>query len=320
MGVIIMNSIKEMLVEIEEHPYSLEDLMRSPIDDDDYKEWESLRTDDKPLVSDKPKTKKNKSSSLTFTKASDLKLQAPDWLIRDVLQNDETSMFFGEPASGKSLVVLDMAVAVSNGAEWCGHKTKKTTVIYIAGEGKYGLMRRLSAIKQEKKLSIDNIFISDRPAKMMDAEDAKAIGETAKANNGRVWVIIDTLHRNFGDGDENNGTDFGKIISNIDILIRTQGEVTTTIVHHTGHNEKDRARGSTTIKASMDSEYLVEKDEVYNTVSLKTTKMKDAPHPDNKKFSIKVSNLGIKDDEGEEVTSVYLAEEEAIDELKGFGA
>ena len=64
-------------------------------------------------------------------------LQPPhqNWVIRKYLQPGTINLLFGALGCGKSLVALDMAASVATGRPWVGHKTKQSTVCYIAGEG-----------------------------------------------------------------------------------------------------------------------------------------------------------------------------------------
>jgi len=238
-----------------------------------------------------------------FTRASDIKLSAPEWIIRGFMQKRESTQVFGDPASGKSLIILDMAVAVSNGTPWLGNHTKKLTVLYLAGEGSQGIRRRLKAIELNTGANINDILISDRPAMLMSEESTLEVAEAIKGIDGDVWLIADTLHRNFGDGDENAAKDFGKMMSNVDQHIIPLG-ATFSFVHHSGHGDKTRGRGSSAIHASIDSEFKVEKTE--DTIVISCTKMKDAPKPKDARFDLKVVDLGIKDEYGDAVTSVCL--------------
>jgi len=49
------------------------------------------------------------------------------------------------------------------------------------------------------------------------------------------------------------------------------------LVHHTGHSEKQRARGSIALKGALDTEYRLDK--VGDEITLTNTKMKDAEPP-----------------------------------------
>ena len=55
-------------------------------------------------------------------------------------------MIFGQPASGKSFLAVDLAASIATGRAFQGLKTQKGDVVYIAGEEGYrGLKRRFTA-------------------------------------------------------------------------------------------------------------------------------------------------------------------------------
>jgi hypothetical protein len=63
-------------------------------------------------------------------------------------------------------------------------------------------------------------------------------------------IVIDTLQRNFGSGDENSARDMGAFIHNCDDL-RTHFGAAVLVVHHTGKDKGD-PRGSSALEASLD--------------------------------------------------------------------
>ena len=69
-------------------------------------------------------------------------------------------------------------------------------------------------------------------------------------------IIVDTLQRNFGAGNENSTEDMSAFIERIDDL-RDTYSTCIAIVHHVGHGNATRARGSSVIQASVDWEYRV---------------------------------------------------------------
>jgi hypothetical protein len=80
------------------------------------------------------------------------------------------------------------------------------------------------------------------------------------------------------------------------------------IVHHTGHAEKQRARGSMALKGALDSEYKVQINDT-KQLTLSNTKMKDSDTPKDKFFqiiSVPIS-LNIAD------TSIQAAALEAVE-------
>ncbi len=55
-------------------------------------------------------------------------------------------------------------------------------------------------------------------------------------------------------GDENSSQDIAAFIGNIDKHIKPLGAAAL-VVHHSGHGQKDRSRGSSSIRAAMDGEF-----------------------------------------------------------------
>ena len=87
-------------------------------------------------------------------------------------------------------------------------------------------------------------------------------------------IIFDTLARSIVGEDENSAEGMGKVVAEMDYLRRGYG-CSTMVVHHTGLNNKNRARGSSVISAAMDTEIGIEKKPDSMVAKLTCTKMKD---------------------------------------------
>lgn len=107
-----------------------------------------------------------------------------------------------------------------------------------------------------------------------------AINAIASVSGPPALIVIDTLARNFGPGDENSNTDMGRFLNHVDGLLRARFGATVAIVHHTGHSHKDRARGATALKGGMDFEYRIETVGAGLLARMTCTKMKDAREPE----------------------------------------
>jgi len=76
------------------------------------------------------------------------------------------------------------------------------------------------------------------------------------------------------------------------------------VVHHTGHADKNRARGAIALKAALDAEYRLAKGE---RLLLTATKMKDAEIPPPVAMDLATVELpGMVDDYGNPVTSAAI--------------
>lgn len=226
-----------------------------------------------------------------------------DWQIKGLFENESIGQIFGATGSGKSFVVLDMGYCIASGIDYHGRKTKQGNVVYICGEGFAGLSRRLHALQNKYKHDItDKFFISRQPAAFMDIGVTSAVCEAVKEVGNVSLVVVDTYHRNMGGGNENSADDFGVVLKNIDTFLKPLG-VTVLIIHHSGHMETNRSRGSSSIRAAMDFEYQTTLNS--NGLTLNNTKMKDATTPTPMLFDFVPVTLG-KDEDGEAITSAYL--------------
>jgi len=227
-----------------------------------------------------------------------------NWLVQGIIERDSLNLFFGEPGAGKSLFALDWAFCMTAGIDWHGYRAQQTDVVIVAGEGFAGLARRLKAleVKYSRKTS-ERLFISQRPAQLLDEKNAQWVADSIKAlcpNPG--LVIIDTLHRNM-EGDENSSQDIAKFINNLDNYLKPLGAAVL-VVHHIGHGDKQRSRGSSSIRAAMDGEFSATKGE--GGIVLSCHKAKDFEAFKPLQFSLKPTDLDWLDDDDEPMTSVYL--------------
>jgi hypothetical protein len=248
-----------------------------------------------------------------FTQVSDLlgDLKPVQWLIEGYLETDALSMVFGPSGGGKSFCVVDMACCVATGIPWHGMPVKKGAVFYIAGEGHNGLSRRFGAWQKARGVPLDDrvpLFKSNRAVMILDEEAAQWLAaEVARLVKLTGFepqlVIVDTLARNFGEGDENTQKDAGRFIDHLDTFIRRPYKCNVMIVHHSGHVQ-DRARGSSAFKAAMDQELSIKGNK--GLIELEVTKMKDAEPPDVRRFKIVQTGLGIMDECDVEIIGAYL--------------
>ncbi len=228
-----------------------------------------------------------------------------EWLIENFIEVGSLNLLFGEPGSGKSLFALDWGFCMAADMEWHDYHTKQAGVVIVAGEGFAGMSRRLKALETKYGVkSPRNLFVSQRPANFMDAQNIEWLTDSVKEIcQDPGLIIIDTLHRNMS-GDENSSKDIGQFINNIDLHFKPLG-VAVLVVHHSGHGQKDRSRGSSSIRAAMDGEFSAKKDKS-NLITLTCHKAKDFEEPKPLQFLLKPVELECLDSDGEPLSSVYL--------------
>ena len=242
---------------------------------------------------------------LQLTRAADIEIRPPDWLLRGMLERDSFALVFGDPGCGKSFLAIDWACRIATGTPWRGHAVQGGPVVYIAGEGQQGFGRRIRAWSEHNGVSLADSPLYVAPA--VAIPDAGQVAELMQAigalDEPPALIVLDTLARCFGGGDENSTQDMSKFVSACD-TIRQRYHCTILVVHHTGHADKSRARGAIALKAAIDSEYRLAKD---GGLVLTATKMKDAETPAPVAMELSTVDLpGILDDYGNPVTSAAI--------------
>ena len=145
-----------------------------------------------------------------------------------------------------------------------GRDVEPGPVFYLAGEGHAGLSRRLRAweLHHETALADAPLFVSQVPAALIDVQSAvnveAAITGLESIHGKPALIIIDTFARNLGAGDENSNADIGLFINHLDQM-RLRLGCAVLLVHHSGHVEKDRARGGSALNAAMDASFQLDK-------------------------------------------------------------
>lgn len=180
------------------------------------------------------------------------------YLVKGVLLQATHAQLFGAPGEGKTFVALDLAHAIATGREWHGKKVAKGPVVYVAYEGLGGLPDRLKALEQRYGLAADLHIADGGKYDMCSREGRAALGADIKATCQPLLVIFDTFARALAlsGGDENSAKDVGLFNQAVAGLIETFG-TSVMVIHHTGHNNTDRARGSSAVFGALDTEIKV---------------------------------------------------------------
>lgn len=229
------------------------------------------------------------------------------WLIRGIIEADTLALLYGQPGAGKSFIALSMAASIACGSDWYGHRVTQGPAVYILGEGGGGVSRRLRAWQlsnPDARLQDAPLYVSSRMVPLCEseavAEIAAAIEESGVGKPSSVW--IDTLARAAAGLDENSSRDMGELIKACD-AIRERYGCAVVLVHHAGHNQ-DRARGSSAIKAALDTEISATKDG--QVITLQSTKSKEGEPFKPITFQLAGTDTGWNDEDGERVYSAVL--------------
>lgn len=201
----------------------------------------------------------------------------PQWTVKRWLPAASMAVLFGEPGCGKSFLAVDWCCHVATGRDWNGNRVKRGAVVYIAGEGHYGLKRRFATWQQQHGPIPDTLYVSER-AVTLDAAGASTVLDAVGAvPEVPVLIVVDTLSSVIA-GDENNAVDMNTFLTVLKKLLAGTA-ATILVVHHTGHGSKERARGHSSLKAALDAEFRAERLDGIGTLTCTKPKDMEPPSP-----------------------------------------
>jgi len=231
-----------------------------------------------------------------------------DWLVKHVIPAASIGLFYGPSGAFKSFVALDLALTIAHGGTWCGRRTQQGGVVYLAAEGGVGLLRRIDAWHRKQGIEIGDIpFRVCIVALQLDrAQDLQAISDAIAASAEGIGrpqlVVVDTVSQTMA-GDENEARDMAIYLRGIGAGVRSRFDAAVVAVHHTGHSNGDRPRGSSVLKANVDFLFAIDRPEGSMLASFECRKQKDGDNPPAAVFDLDRIELG-KDEDGEPFSSL----------------
>jgi archaellum biogenesis ATPase FlaH len=208
-----------------------------------------------------------------------------EWLADGIISTGSTCVIYGGSGSGKSLLVMDLAMAIARGTQFLDIDAKQAGVLYQAGESYANQRRRIVAYMTRHGIDKDFPFrlLERRVNLFTKPEDVDALIAEIRAQDEyfrRVFngvgvgvVIIDTLAAATAGAVENASEDMTKIT---DIIERVQREakVAVIVVHHT-NAVGERERGHGALRGAVDFMVRVEHDKETNIRTLEVDKNKE---------------------------------------------
>lgn len=174
-----------------------------------------------------------------YTPTELLDFPEPSFLLEPFIPERALVVLFGASNTFKTFCALDMSARVDGLA------------IYISAEGspkRFG--QRIAAWEQ----------VAERPAGILChpfaisllEDGGERLAATFRALDEPVrLVVIDTIARNTAGSDENSAQDTGRLVGVLDRL-RAEFGCAILAVHHTGHGNSDRERGSSALGGAAD--------------------------------------------------------------------
>jgi hypothetical protein len=207
----------------------------------------------------------------------------PDWQVDGVLPEKAFVNLYGDSATFKSFVALDMALAIACGLPWHGRPVKPGVVLYVLGEGQGSFATRMRAWMAANGVTEPpaRFHAILQPVGFGDVPALAALRDAIKASDVDPDVIvIDTLARNFGAGDPDKTKDMSAFVTGVD-FIRLEFGASAWVVHHVGKDRTKGARNSNALRAAVDVEIETDRFDTDMAVTLTCKKQKDAEefHP-----------------------------------------
>lgn len=202
-----------------------------------------------------------------------------DWIVESIAAPGTVGVFFGQPGSLKTYALIDMAICVSLGKEWCGNKTRKAKVLIVDEEsGERRMAERLQMavrghLAEENKDELANLFTYTclQRFNLREPESINQL-ETYVQYTGAELVIMDALADFTPGADENTTKDMLPAM----MALRTIAEryqCAILLIHHA--NKQGNYRGSTAILGAVDLMVGVSFDRDLSLLKFETTKTRD---------------------------------------------
>ena len=176
----------------------------------------------------------------------------PDELIHGVLRVGHKMLISGSSKAGKSFLLMELSIALSEGLDWLGFNCKKSKILYVnleidAASCINRFIEIYKALKLKPKHSNDIVIWNLRGRAMpLDKLVPKLIRKIA--NQGFDAVVIDPIYKVIT-GDENNASDMGAFSNQFDKICNETGCSAIYSHHHSKGAQgfkkaMDRASGS----------------------------------------------------------------------------
>lgn len=220
-------------------------------------------------------------------------LPAPEWLIEGWLVKSGLAHIIGEGKIGKTFIALDMAASLASSLTWPDHveHAEQYSVLYIAGEGAYGLGQRIAAW-EETFGPMGNIKFLPRPIHVMQKEgrnlrqsdEWRTMASIIKEDRFDL-ILLDTQQRMTVGVAENDATEMGQLVDALEEITR-ETDACLALLHHVNKGETASARGSSVLAGSVNTEIKLTGDRSEGLIRVANTLQKDGPMADPLYFKL----------------------------------
>jgi hypothetical protein len=233
------------------------------------------------------------------------------WLLEPYLEKNSSVLIFGDLGTFKSFLALHWGLSVA----LTGHH-----VLYLSAEGK-GLGKRLKGWARDQfgeewqKRLMQLPFLGIEQLLNLSAD--LTVGHLLSAmEDGAIepaLIIVDTISKNSDGRVEASTEEATAYLNLLDCELRDRFKACLAYVHHTGHQEKQRARGPYALMANTDAAFRIDRPDLDSMVITVTAgRMKDCEPPPPFSLAARVVDTGDVDPKGKPITTLVLEPTETI--------
>lgn len=254
-------------------------------------------------------------------------LEPPDYLITGIMQRRRLYTMTAATGSGKTTLMVRMALCISTGAKFFDHEVENGRVLYLVGENPDDTLPRFSVAAKAMKIDLGKTGIIVTTDKFSLADAGKLIADQVKKHGPVCLVCIDTgpaffaQRKDTKDG-ENSNDDMIKFAHEMrDLIGALPGSPTILAAMHPGKNPTGKSdlipRGGSALLNEVDGNFSIWTENRGKLSEFHWAgKHRGA---DFEPFSFKntqTSEGGILDSKGNEMLSVYAEPISASDQIK----
>jgi hypothetical protein len=246
-------------------------------------------------------------NALTLLNADEMSInaKAPDYIINNILEDDSHGFIVAQSQAFKTFMALHICYAICTGHDFFNNKVFKSgKVVYICGEGKGALARRLKGITQKYGGFNNNLYILEQRIGIDDKYDMTELNKLI-AKNAPVLVIFDTFASLVTTTDENSNKEVGAAVNLIRETCSTAG-ASSIAIHHTG-KIGNSARGAYAFLGNGDFLFNMEREIGTYNATLSCVKMKDGDTFNDINVTAEVIDIDLIRQDGTDSTTLVLS-------------
>lgn len=187
---------------------------------------------------------------------------SPDYIVENMFTPGMVGMMHGPSNIGKTFSAWYEALCIAEGWKYFGRNVEQSGVLYCYGEGHAGMQNRALAYKLKYDPKTDHLIVRDGiPNFATDLKGAKkALRKAIKDSNDQLIakglkplraVFLDTFAKAVAGAEENSTREMQPILNALREVALELG-VCIIIIHHTGKDAGNGARGASAIFADVD--------------------------------------------------------------------